>query len=557
MAQQPPPEPTDTLYQAYDRGLYKLTGSEMQDNILDAALNADSGANNSKNVQTSASDLGSGVSTATTTQASGSQQQGKTTFDNTVPGFILGFDPVDGFAKFYIGNASHYLNWDGSNLTVTGNLVVTSINIPDLTTASSFHVDNTGNAWWGSNIASGISSANASITAAGAAIFKNVQIGGSSIQYTITNAGIFSFGDGSDGAGVADGSTALAGASLAGSTYTLTRDVYYTNLTVSTGVTIKPSGYRIFGTGTLTLNGTASITGSGNSGGAGGTGGNAPSSSTGGTAGASGSAGTALADGYLKGSVAGQAGALGAVGRDTNTAAKNSGGTGGVGTAISNSLGSNGSSGGAGGTGGTGNFVGGNIGAIGTGGTATASNVKLIANWHLATLLDISSTGSTVKFDNSAGAGSGGGGAEGGGGGINPNRGASGGGGGGGGGGSGGRIIAIYFRNIAVGASASVVSNGGNGGVGGNAGTGLEDVGGTQGAGGSGGGGGGAGGNGGILILVYNTITNSGALTVAGGTGAAGGTGSAATAHGNTGGGTGVTGSNGSAGSIYQFQISL
>ena len=41
--------------------------------------------------------------------------------------------------------------------------------------------------------------------------------------------------------------------------------------------------------------------------------------------------------------------------------------------------------------------------------------MKLIANWHLATLLDVGATGATVKFDNSAGGGWGGSGGSGGG----------------------------------------------------------------------------------------------------------------------------------------------
>lgn len=385
----------------------------------------------------------------------------------------------------------------GATGTFSGTVTVGSLNIPDSTTANSMHVDSSGNTWWGSNVASGSTSANAAILATGVATFKNILIGGASIQYQVTNAGIFSFGDGSDGAGVADGSTALAGASLAANVYTLTRDVYFATLTISTGVTIKPSGYRIFGTGTLTFNGTAAITGDGVAGSAGTTG-IAPNNGAG---------GTALADGYLKGSLAGGAGGSGHTGGGDV-------GVNGVGT--SNSIGSNGSNGGNGQ---------GNSG--GTGGTATVSNVKLIANWHLATLLDISSSGSTVKFDNSASSGGGGGGT---GNGVTT-------GAGGGGAGSGGRILAVYFRVIVIGASATLTANGGIGGAGGNGS-----------ASGQGSGGGGGGGNGGQIILVYNTISNSGMLAASGGTGGAKGTGGT---------GDGVAGVNGSAGTIRQFQVSL
>lgn len=92
------------------------------------------------------------------------------------------------------------------------------------------------------------------------------------------------FGDGSDGAVVISGNT------------TLTRDMYYTNLTINSGVTLTTGNFRIFGTGTLTnnnaTNGIVSNGGNGADGGAsaGGTGGTCTSGSvrggaTGGTGG--------------------------------------------------------------------------------------------------------------------------------------------------------------------------------------------------------------------------------------------------------------------------------
>lgn len=115
------PQQIDMLYQEYDHNLYKITGSENSDSILDM-LQADPTANNSSNVQVSSSDLGSGVSTATTQTASGSSQQGKKLFTDTVQGYILGVDPKDGFAKFAIGNATSFLQWDGTTLTTTGTI---------------------------------------------------------------------------------------------------------------------------------------------------------------------------------------------------------------------------------------------------------------------------------------------------------------------------------------------------------------------------------------------------------------------------------------------------
>ena len=132
----------------------------------------------------------------------------------------------------------------GATGTFSGTVNVGSLNIPDTTTANSFHVDATGNAWWGANVASGLGNAKASITSAGLATFKNVLVGGSTIQYQMSDNGIYTYGDGSDGVGVADGTTALAGASLASNVYTITRDVYYTNLTVSGGVTINAKAIK-------------------------------------------------------------------------------------------------------------------------------------------------------------------------------------------------------------------------------------------------------------------------------------------------------------------------
>lgn len=489
----------DALYQSFGKNLYRLTGEEEENGIMDM-LSADSNASNAGSVQVAASDLGGGVGTATSQQASGSYQGGKQTYDNTAAGFILGVDPKDGKAKFYIGNTTKYINWDGTNLTVVGGVSVSSLDIPDVTTASSFHVDVSGNTWWGANVATGYTGANAYVLATGAAVFKNVQIGGTTIQYVITNSGIFSYGDGSDGTATFDGSATPSGSTKAGNDYTLTRDVYYTNLTMSTGTTLNPAGYRIFVSGVLTLNGTAKIFRNGNVG----TIGNGPGSGI-----AGGPGGAALADGYLKGSP------KGGDGGSAGTNAGGSGGPGGPGVATSNSLGSNGALGGDGGTDGIGGGGGG-----GAAGVATISNVKLIANWHLATMLDVSSTGSTVKFNNSGGSGGGGGGANGG--------------WSGGGGGSGGGIIAIYARSVVIGASASITANGGNGGNG----VGTSGL-------GSGCGGGGGGGNGGIVVLVYNQISNSGTITTTAGTGGSGGGGSA------------TAGANGSGGTTYQFQLSL
>lgn len=343
------------------------------------------------------------------------------------------------------------------------------------------------------------------VSEAGSAVFKDIQLGGTTLQYKVTDTGNFSFGDGSDGDVTISSNTTLAS------------DKYYNNLTIDSGFTLSPAGYRIFVKNTLTLNGTIAR--------------NGVNGSNGVTNGAGGAGGTALADGYLKGSLAGGNGGDSA-----------SGGAGGIaGTAggnVSNCLvTANGSTAGAGGTGSGGGTNGGTAGA---GGTTTASNVKLIANWHLATLLDIGATGATVKFNSSAAAGGGG---SGGGGSVGVESGS------GAGGGSNGGIISIYAKTIVISATGSITVTGGNGGIGG---AGETAGGGSDNA---GGGGGGAGGNGGVIVLAYNMLTNSGSITASAGTGGAGG--AAGTGGGGGAGAAGATGSNGSAGTIYQFNLSL
>jgi hypothetical protein len=183
-------QPTDTLFQTYNRGLYKITGSEMSEDIMNAALASDSSANNSSSVTLPADSVGSGVSTATTEAASGSYQSGKKTFTNDDVGFIIGVDPTDGYAKFYIGNTSKYINWDGQNLVVVGGLSVSQLDIPDTVTANSFHVDSSGDAWWG---ATAIGSAVAKILNTGAATFSNMTITGGSVATGVMDKALMSW----------------------------------------------------------------------------------------------------------------------------------------------------------------------------------------------------------------------------------------------------------------------------------------------------------------------------------------------------------------------------
>jgi hypothetical protein len=64
------------------------------------------------------------------------------------------------------------------------------------------------------------------------------------------------YGDGSDGAATLDGVATVSWADLSGSTYTMSRPVNLTDLTVNAGITLNPDGWRLVGNGTLTVAGT-------------------------------------------------------------------------------------------------------------------------------------------------------------------------------------------------------------------------------------------------------------------------------------------------------------
>ena len=75
---------------------------------------------------------------------------------------------------------------------------------------------------------------------------------GAAFAQTRTADGIGLFGDGSDG-----------DVTITKSTF-VTRDMYYNNLTIESGQTFNPNGFRIFVSGTLTLNKGARISRDGN-----------------------------------------------------------------------------------------------------------------------------------------------------------------------------------------------------------------------------------------------------------------------------------------------------
>lgn len=279
------------------------------------------------------------------------------------------------------------------------------------------------------------------------------------------------YGDGSDGA-----------LSISSGTTTLTRDMYYSSITVTGTAQINPNGKKIYCSGACANGGSNGIilppnVGSNGSGQTGGTG------------------AIATASGNMGNGLAGQNGSNGAAG--------GLGGSSGVpGTNAGTSSGY-GAAGAAGGNGGS--------GTGGTAGTYTNLPERIVRHDHLVAL--------AYKNGGQGGASGGGGSAA-----------ALATGGGGGGGGSGGGVIMIFARSFNNTATVGVSARGGAGGNGGNAPSGNAT-----------GGGGGAGGGGGHIYIVCDVLTAVGTLTVTGGAGGTGGTGNGGGSAGTTG-GTGSTG---------------
>ena len=179
---------------------------------------------------------------------------------------------------------------------------------------------------------------------------------------------------------------------------TLTRDMFYNNLTVNE--TLTTSGFMIRVKGTLSGNGSIKYP-DGNNGGNGGNG----SSGAGSVAGGGGGSGGAAVSGARFLNIAGQTGAGGGNG------GASAGGNGGTGTSSTKSAGVNGVAGGDGGHGSCYNN-GSNAPAGSAGGAGTAS--KTLTPGRLLSILllgnDLLLNGTQGSYDGSAGSGSGGGG---------------------------------------------------------------------------------------------------------------------------------------------------
>lgn len=347
-------------------------------------------------------------------------------------------------------------------------------------------------------------------------------------------------GDGSDGSVTADGTSTVPCLGVpAASTYTMTRDCYFTVFVVNSGVIIKTASNRILASTSIASSGT--IQNAGTVGGGGG----AASGTNHSVGGTNGTNSSTLGAGSLAAPLSAGAGKTGATG-GTGVGSSGTAGTspGGSGTTLTGSSGATGAGGGNGGTSGAsgGNNAGGTGGAAGSAGTSTLAKSSPHEVSRAAVLYDaLGNAFQPIAVNGGAGSG-----AAGGGDGTN----AGGGGGGSGGNGGFGGPIVMISPAITLNTGSIINVSGTSGGVGGAGGTPT-----TGNCGGGGGGAGGDGGNGGIIVRIYNTLTNSGTDTITGGSG---GTGGAA----GTGVGTGVNGTagangnSGNSGLVFNLQLS-
>ena len=96
----------------------------------------------------------------------------------TGTGIFQGLDTARAYYDWRVGNPSgQYIHWDGSTsiLTIVGSISASAIDIPNTSTANSFHTDSSGNSWWGSTV---IGSATAKILNTGAATFTSATVTG-------------------------------------------------------------------------------------------------------------------------------------------------------------------------------------------------------------------------------------------------------------------------------------------------------------------------------------------------------------------------------------------
>src|SRR3990167_6022182 len=104
-------------------------------------------------------------------------------------GLVDNITVKSGFVRsgnFATGSSGWRLTPTSAELNISTALA--SLDIPDTTTANSFHVESDGDTYWGANIATGFAAAPASVSKAGAGKFTDVTITGGSISSTPISA---------------------------------------------------------------------------------------------------------------------------------------------------------------------------------------------------------------------------------------------------------------------------------------------------------------------------------------------------------------------------------
>ena len=90
-------------------------------------------------------------------------------------------------------------------------------------------------------------------------LLRNILI---KLGQVLHNSALGTFGDGLDGTQVFDGTTTILGLAPSSSVYTLTRDIFLSDLSaINAGVTVVTAGFRIFCAGRFVFNGTISWNG--------------------------------------------------------------------------------------------------------------------------------------------------------------------------------------------------------------------------------------------------------------------------------------------------------
>lgn len=350
---------------------------------------------------------------------------------------------------------------------------------------------------------------------------------------SIAGVGNFNiFGPGIHSVAAADSVNSIAGIVPSSSIYTLDKDVFFTNLTLSNNAIIKTNGYRVFANGTITIGSGSAIRWNGNN----------ASSAIG---------GASLLGVTVPTSLSGENG--GAGGPSIFNGNGQPGSQGGNGTATTNSLGGSSTAPAFSPSGGTGGNAsakpGGTGGYSGSVATATVSTYPPYTLYNFETNMPwpVSSVIYTGSASAPAGGGGGGGASDGG---ISNNSGA--GGSGGGAGGNGGFVV-VFANHLINNATGGLSSNGGNGAPGVDGGNGQHLAFAT---GGGGGGGGGNGGTGGVILLVYRTSVQSGTFTTTGGSPGEGGYfGAPGSFAGGTYGTVGKIGNTGGSGKVWTYQV--